>query len=124
MSVDHQSRPLDRDDLDAALVLTMTAAQRRWVLQRDGRLLRRVFTVRELCRLVSSPDWPSASPALEDVGPTAHLLRPLVAPTGPEDIEDPAGRQQAAVEGVFDQLRECSAVLAPALFGRVREEPS
>jgi protein-tyrosine-phosphatase len=124
MSLDHHSRPLDRNDLDSELVLTMTAVQRRWVLQRDGHLLPRVFTVRELCRLVSSQDWPAARPALEDVGPAAHLLRPRVAPGGSDDIEDPAGRHQPAVDGVFDQLRECSAVLGPALFGRVRGGPS
>jgi protein-tyrosine-phosphatase len=123
MSVDHRSRPLDVDQVGTDLVLTMTESHRRWVLQRHPRLLPRVFTVRELCRLVSSAQWPSEPPTLADVGPTAHRLRPLVAGRGAEDVEDPAGKGQAVAGRVFEELRECAVVLAPALFDGISEAP-
>jgi protein-tyrosine-phosphatase len=123
LPVDHRSRPVDVTDIEADLVLTMTESQRRWVLRRHARLLPRVFTVRELCRLVSSDRWPSQPPALQDVGPTAHRLRPLVAGGGVEDVEDPAGKAQAVADRVFEELRACSVVLASALFGEISEAP-
>jgi protein-tyrosine-phosphatase len=117
----HRARPLALDSAERpSLVLTMTEAQRHAVLRLQPRLLDRTFTVREVLRLLESPQWNERWEATPEVVSHLHHLRPLVPGAGtPEDVADPAtgGRRLAA--SVVGELRRYAPRLASALWGPV-----
>lgn len=115
----HRARPLELDSGERpGLVLTMTEAQRHTVLRLHPRLLDRTFTVRELLRLLESPQWDERWEGTPEVVHRLHHLRPLVpGASAPEDVADPAtgGRRLAA--SVVTELRRYAPRVAAALWG-------
>lgn len=111
---------------DADLVLTMTRVQRKAVLERTPRGLRRTFTLREAADLVKRADVVAG-----ELGPLAgratalaerlHAGRSHRRSDGRDDIADPIGgsatEHEAAAQAVAGALRPLLAVLFPADSG-------
>ena len=110
----HVARRLDAHSLDGVgLALCATVEQRAFILQRAPLMLRRVFTLREFCRLAEDVDVAASFP--EDGYPPspeefrARVLlvadrrgRSAVVEPGDDDIQDPLGLG-------IDQARRCIA---------------
>jgi protein-tyrosine-phosphatase len=110
----------------ASLVLTMTEGQRSRVTRLEPGVTPRTFTLVELVRLTSTPDFAPA-PTCDDLARRAHLLRPLVAPApAPEDVPDPLGKGRRYLQAVVDDLgRLCEQVAALiAVSPSVTRDPS
>jgi len=102
----------------AALVLTMTEAQRAAVARLSPMATPRVFTLAELVRLTTVPDAPEEQ-TWRELAHWAHVRRPLVAPASePEDVPDPIGRSErylrVVVNDLVDLCRQVAARVTPA----------
>lgn len=118
------SRPLDASEIEASrLVVTMTEAHRHAVNRLEPTAVGRTYTLRELERLVSAPQWDPAWDGADDVAVRLRRIRPLV-PKGdrPEDILDPAGRRLGVAVAILDELSERISRVAPHLFGSAPDD--
>ncbi|MFC0672803.1 arsenate reductase/protein-tyrosine-phosphatase family protein [Brachybacterium hainanense] len=113
----------------ADLVLTMTVPQRGQVIALEPRTVRRVFTLRELARIL--PRLPEAAPAGEEPGlrslaqRCARLRAAEPLPVSALDIEDPYGGTPAAYRMAFAQILEASGIIGAGLAARLRgREPA
>ncbi|TFV88393.1 hypothetical protein E4P40_10015 [Blastococcus sp. CT_GayMR20] len=119
------SRALTGELADGAdLVLTMTREQRRAVLQRAPRAMRRTFTLREAADLLlhADTDGIAALPPRDRVRELAGRLNAGRAqrPSGADDdIEDPIGRPVEVHRQVGDAIAEALRPLAELLFADV-----
>jgi protein-tyrosine phosphatase len=121
------SRPFTAELATGAdLVLTMTRAQRRAVLEQTPRGLRRTFTLREAADLLTRADLtglaelPSAARAAE-LGLRLDAARALRASTGSDDIADPIGGRGSAHRAAADAIATALAPLTGVLFGPVQD---
>jgi protein-tyrosine phosphatase len=125
---DFQATRLDATLLDsAALVVTMTHAQRDQLLARFPRHLRRTFVLSEaatLAELVDRHALPTEpGPRLEALAAALAAARAQRAsgPTGDPDVPDPIGRppeeHRAAAGLIDDRLRGLLELLADPLTG-------
>jgi protein-tyrosine phosphatase len=127
LSVDyHRSRPLRVEELEATrLVITMTEEHRRDVNRRAPSLVGRTFTLREVDRLVSSPQWDGAWDGADDAIERLPRLRPLVPkPDRREDVIDPAGHSVGIALAVLDELTDRIGRISAHLFGELPVEAS
>ncbi|SEQ58219.1 arsenate reductase/protein-tyrosine-phosphatase family protein [Microlunatus flavus] len=108
---------------DADVVLTMTARQRSKVAALVPAVVRRVFTLRELARLLDGAGADALPEAgvgerLEAALPVATARRAFVRDPRQDDIADPYGRDQQAYERAFGEVADAvdrlAAVLVPA----------
>lgn len=119
----HTARQLDESLLAGAdLVLAMTRAHRREIVQLRPQVLATTFTLREFARLAASVDPDTIPPASGD------RLRPLLArivaargttsgrqdPAG-DDVADPYRRGDAAYQRATEQIAPAVAVAARLL---------
>jgi protein-tyrosine phosphatase len=121
----HLSRRVDQAQLEASrLVVTMTEDQRRDVCRLDPSAVPRCFTLRELARLSSSPEWrPEWAAAWGgdvDVVTRLHGIRPLVPPADEqEDIADPREGGRRLARSVLADIASAVEEIATPLFGPV-----
>lgn len=114
----HRSRPVtDVMVREAALVLSMSQAQRDVCARLGPGASQRCFTLREFDRLTADldpPDGPGGPlPALVSA---AHLARPASRPpTAPEDIPDPIGADWEEWIRLADELEQLAARLSRRL---------
>jgi protein-tyrosine phosphatase len=116
----HRSQPVTPELLrDADLVLTMSERHREQCvpLGAGPEARARVFTLREIVRLVADVDRSGAPPDVSSritwLAEQAHQARPTAPPPGaPEDVHDPIRDPEAAWVAMAATLDElCSAVL-------------
>ncbi|HYJ66472.1 MAG TPA: hypothetical protein VEX15_02290 [Nocardioidaceae bacterium] len=113
------SRPLDADEVETSrLVVTMTESHRHTVNRIETTAVGRTYTLRELDRLVSAPQWDPAWDGADDIDDYLRRVRPLV-PKGdrPEDILDPAGRRVEIAVAILDELNDRISRVGQHLFG-------
>jgi protein-tyrosine phosphatase len=119
-----QARAFSADLAEQAdLVLTMTRAHRRGLLERAPRLLRRTFTLREAAALLDHiPVWEPADVPLEDRArelawrlDAARAVRPT---SDEDDIPDPIGQRPSVHEDVAVMIADGLRPLASLLFDR------
>jgi protein-tyrosine phosphatase len=113
------SRLLDADEVDESrLVVTMTENHRHTVNRVEPTAVSRTYTLRELERLVSAPQWDPGWDGAADVDDRLRRIRPLV-PKGdrPEDILDPAGRRVEIAVAILDELSDRISRVSQHLFG-------
>jgi protein-tyrosine phosphatase len=115
----YASRPLDAAEVEASgLVVTMTEAHRQSVNRIEPTAVSRTYTLRELERLVSAPQWDPAWDGTDDVYDRLRRIRPLVPKADrPEDILDPAGRRVEIAVAIVDELSERISRVSQHLFG-------
>jgi protein-tyrosine phosphatase len=125
------ARQLDPAALgSAAVVLTMTAAQRSAVVTRAPAAVRRTFTLREFAAFARLADGgPTAEPpaqrldGLVAAAPRARSRRAVVP--GEDDIADPYGRADEAFARAFDRIggavADLLAVLTPRSASTLRD---
>ncbi len=110
---------------EADLVLTMTRRQRREVLEKNPRGLRRTFTLLEAADLLGSADlaglrlMPLAQRARE-LGLRLDAARSRHPTTGFDDMPDPIGRSAAVHAEVATAIATALRPLADILFSSVR----
>jgi protein-tyrosine phosphatase len=92
---------------DADLVLTMTEQHRSAVLTMAPRMLRTTFTLREAARLQQA-SGASTVAELAD----ARARHDVPVPAGPEDIDDPIGRDDETFARVASEIAD---LLVPVL---------
>lgn len=116
----HRSRPVAATAVaEAALILTMTEAERARVARLAPQAITRTFTLPELARLLKTGEQLSSTVA--ELALRAHRARPLTAPAdGAEDVEDPLGRPLRHYQGLADRLTHMLRLLTDHLT----EEPS
>lgn len=120
---DYRSRAVSVEELEASeLVITMTEAHRREVNRLAPSVVSRSYTLPEVDRLVSSPQWQAAWDGSDDALDRLRRLRPMVAkPNGPEDVVDPAGHGPEVAVKVLDELSDRIGRISSHLYGPVRE---
>jgi protein-tyrosine phosphatase len=118
----HRSRPLDPAEVtEADLVLTMTRWQRRKVLARAPRALRRTFTLPEAADLLArsgpGPELPFEDRARELAG-RLNAARATRQVSDRDDVRDPMGRplevHRAVAARIATELRPLADVLLTA----------
>ncbi len=127
----HRGARVRPDDLrDADLVITMTEDHRRQLLRSVPAAEERVFTLKELARLLSvvdEPDDPPAEPPddrsvaerVRGLAQRAHRARPRAPQAaGPEDVRDPYGGSRAGYQEVAAEIDGLVSEVAEVLFGR------
>jgi protein-tyrosine phosphatase len=116
---DYLSRPLDAAEVQASrLVVTMTESHRHSVNHLVPAAVGRTYTLRELERLVSAPQWDPAWDGADDIDVRLRGIRPLVPKSDrPEDILDPAGRRVEIVVAILDELSDRISRVGRHLFG-------
>lgn len=119
----HRGAAVRPDDVrDADLVLAMTESHRRRLVQTVPVAKERVFTLKELARLLRAVEPPdddlAAGERVRAVARRAHRARPR-APraTGPEDVRDPYGGARAGYREVAAEIDDLVSEIAPVLFG-------
>ena len=114
---------------EADLVLTMSRRQRREVLEKDPRGLRRTFTLLEAADLLGSADlrglalMPLPRRARE-LGLRLDAARSRRVTTGSDDVPDPIGRSPAVHADVAATIASALRPLADVLFSSVRPQPA
>jgi protein-tyrosine phosphatase len=113
----------------ADLVLTMTRAQRRAVLEQTPRGLRRTFTLREAADLLTRADLtgladlPPAARAAE-LGLRLDAARAQRSSTGADDVEDPIGGRAAVHRAAAEAIAAALGPLTDVLFGPPSDRPA
>lgn len=107
---------------DADLVLGMTESHRRRLLQMVPSAKDRMFTLKELARLVDAVGEPDerlpVAERVREVAHRAHRARPRArAAGGPEDVRDPYGGSRAGYREVAAEIDDLVRRVAAALFG-------
>jgi protein-tyrosine phosphatase len=124
------SRLLDRSTAEEAdLVLTMSRRQRREVLEKNPRGLRRTFTLLEAADLLGSADLDGLAllPLPQrgrELGLRLDAARSRRASTGSDDVPDPIGRSAAVHAEVATTIATALWPLADVLFSSVRPQPA
>lgn len=113
-------RPEDVHDAD--LVIAMTEGHRRRLVQSAPAAKERVFTLKELARLLTGVEAPddglAAAERVRAVARRAHRARPRAPQaTGPEDVRDPYGGSRAGYRDVATEIDDLVSEIAPVLFG-------
>lgn len=103
---EHRATPVSASALSAAaLVVTMTEADRSAVLRLAPGAIPRTFTLPELVRLLDTGDRPTRT--CTDLALRAHLARPRTPPAeGPEDVDDPVGRSAKHYGRLADRIAD------------------
>ena len=112
---------------DADLVIGLSEAHRRKLVQLSPRSHGHVFTAKELARLAAAlkplPDGLDARRRVRLLARLAHGARPYVArPDGREDVRDPYGGPRIGFAMMASELDDLVATIAPQLFGWLPEE--
>jgi protein-tyrosine phosphatase len=103
---------------NAALILTMTEAQRSWVSRLVPKAVSRAFTLTELSRLLESDAYRAVTVA--ELATRAHWARPRTAPAeAPEDVPDPIGRPLRQYQRTADRMARAIDVLTAHLHPAV-----
>lgn len=90
---------------DVRLIITMTEEHRHRVNRMSSYAVPRTFTLKELDRLLSSPQWEQVRTPTGDTVGRLHAIRPLVPrATEPEDVADPASGRSRLAESVLEEL--------------------
>ena len=113
----HRSRLLDAALVADADLVVGAAREHAWeaVALRPS-AIDRVFTVRELARLVRMVGMPTEGEQLASWTERLHACRSTLGPASVgDDIEDPLHRRRAVYERVACELHEFAAVLVEAL---------
>lgn len=122
----HRGARVRPDDVrDADLVITMTENHRRELLLSVPAAKERVFTLKELARLLSAaeepedpPDDGSVAERVRTLARRAHRARPRAPQAaGPEDVRDPYGGSRAGYQEVAAEIDGLVCEVAEALFG-------
>jgi protein-tyrosine phosphatase len=102
----HASRLLSPARIEGVrLIITMTEAHRHRVNRMSSSAVPRTFTLKELDRLLMSPQWERTSAPAGDTVGRLHALRPLVPRASePEDVVDPASGRSRLADAVLDEL--------------------
>jgi protein-tyrosine phosphatase len=114
---------------EADLVLTMSRRQRREVLEKHPRGLRRTFTLLEAAGLLGSADLsglnllPLAQRARE-LGLRLDAARSHRPTSELDDVRDPIGRSAAVHADVATTIATALRPLADVLFSSVRRQPA
>lgn len=121
VDLDHRARPLTRATITGAdLVLTMTVEQRIRVATEEPRAVRRVFTLRELARIVH--ELPPTD-RFGDLRSFAHgcgrLRSRRNGDPGDLDIVDPFGGPPEGYAASFDEILTAATDIASAINSRV-----
>lgn len=100
----HRSRRVSADEVaDAALILTMTEAERARAARLAPLAISRTFSLPELSRLLRTSDRRART--ARDIATRAHRARPVTPPAdAPEDVADPLGRGVRHYQGMADRL--------------------
>ncbi|MBW3577476.1 MAG: low molecular weight phosphatase family protein [Actinobacteria bacterium] len=106
----------------ADLVIAMTEAQRRALVQLTPAAKERVFTLKELARLVPEVDAPPEGlpprERLRTVVRAAHRARAYVPPgSAADDVADPYGGPREGYRHCAAEIDDLVAAVAPVLFG-------
>ncbi len=112
----HRARSLDPSTLrKAALVITMSEAQRSSVSRLLPGTLAKSFTLKELVRIGQAA--PPVGPGLADLVLELHRSRALVpAAPGPEDVADPEALSLDETAAVAREIAVLTEALGPVLF--------
>lgn len=119
----HRGAAVRPDDVrDADLVIAMTEGHRRRLVQTVPAAKERVFTLKELARLLRAVEPPddglAAGERVRAVARRAHRARPRAPQaTGPEDVRDPYGGARAGYREVAAEIDDLVSEIAPVLFG-------
>lgn len=119
----HRAAAVRPDDVrDADLVIGMTEVHRRRLVETVPAAKERVFTLRELARLLTAVEPPDddLAPAerVRAVARGAHRARPRAPQaTGPEDVRDPYGGARAGYREVAAEIDDLVSQIASVLFG-------
>lgn len=119
----HRAAAVRPDDVHGAdLVLAMTESHRRRLLQMVPAANERVFTLKELVRLLDAVDAPDdhgpVGERIRTVAHRAHRARPRAPQaSAPEDIRDPYGGSRRGYRDVAAEIHDLVGAAADALFG-------
>lgn len=107
---------------DADLVIGMTGSHRRRLLQMVPSAKERIFTLKELARLLDAVEEPGddlpVAERVRTVAHRAHRARPRArAAEGPEDVRDPYGGSRAGYREVAAEIDDLVRRVATVLFG-------
>ncbi|MDP9022151.1 MAG: low molecular weight phosphatase family protein [Actinomycetota bacterium] len=119
----HRGAAATADLVGAAdVVIAMTEAHRRALVQLTPAAKERVFTLKELARLTREVDAPpeglSPRQRLREVARTAHRARAYVPPDATaDDVADPYGGPREGYRRCAAEIDDLVAAVAPVLFG-------